>query len=235
MVATYVVIAWALLGAVLLIASFLAASLRVGARIEGKRVVAWVGVGPAEARVALPERTLAVRVLGVRVVRRPLRRSSPTVPRAGAPAPRERPGPRAHAWGPGAALSMRARLDAYRRVVRRLVRRVHVDVCEGDLRIATPDPALTGMAYGLAEGVRAALPARHRSRLTVEPDFVGSLPWGRASVALRVRIAVVALAAWRVFWFERGRARRRRRRATAPGGSDHATNRTPRGARGAGA
>jgi hypothetical protein len=235
MLATLVVIGWTLLGIALLAAAFLAAMLRVGARVDGHHVAAWVGVGPLHARVALPERTLTVRVLGIRMARRVLRGSARTASRGGAPARPERPGARTAEWRPGALLSLRARLGAYRGVLQRVVRRVHVDVCEGDLRIATPDPALTGMAYGLAEGVWAAFPPRHRSRLTVAPDFVGSLPGGRASVALRVRVAVLALAAWRVYWFERGRARRRRRRSSTPGRSGHATNRTARGARGAGA
>jgi len=235
MVAALAVVGWMLVGVVLLAASLLAALLRVGARVDGRHAVAWVGVGPVDARVALPDRFLTVRVLGIRLARRPLQGSERASTRDGAPARPEPTRPRAPARRPGAALSVKARYEAYRGVLRRVVRGVHVDVCEGDLRIATPDPALTGMAYGLAEGVLAALPARHRSRLAVVPDFVGTVPGGRASVALRVRVAVLALAAWRVFWFERGRARRRRQRATAPGRSEHASDRTARGARGAGA
>ena len=228
------VLAWAVLAIALLVAVLLASMLRVGARVDGGELWAWAGIGPVEAEVALPQRTLTVRVVGLRVARRPLGRSERAPEREDAAAQRQRRA-RVGDWSPGSLLGLRRRLGAYRAILRRLVGRVRVDACEGHLRIATHDPSATGVVYGLAEGARALLPTRHRQRLTLTPDFVGDVPGGRAVLALRVRVAALAWAAWRVYWFERGRARRGRRRPATPGGSGHEAHRTARGARGAGA
>lgn len=229
------VVAWSLLGLAALVAGLLAATLRIGARVDGQRFAAWVGVGVVDATVELPERVLIVRLLGARVVRRRLDRGARSTRRDAAPRRRERSRSAGDASGPMTLLSLRARLRAYRRVLRGLVRGVRVDACAGHVRIATPDPALTGLAYGCAEGVRALLPDAHRRRVSVEPDFVGELPGGRATLAVRVRVAVLALAAWRLFWYERGRSSRARRGGAVPWRRSHATHGNARGARGAGA
>ena len=230
-----IVVGWTVLGVALLIATLLASVLRVGAQLRGRRLVAWSGLGVVEARIAFPERVLTIRLAGIRVVRRTLGRSVATTSKEAAPDRREPTRSAADARPPDRVRSVLARFTLYRHVLQRLVRRVLVDACEGHLRIATPDPALTGLAYGLVEGLRAALPPSLRGRVTAEPDFLGELPGGRATLAIRVRVAVLALAAWRVFWFERGRLRREARVAAAPGRSGHATHGTARGARGAGA
>ena len=102
--------------------------------------------------------------------------------------------------------------------------RLHLDRLEGDVRVASPDPALTGMAYGTACSLVYPLTARFpQARLTLTPDFVGTLPGGRLAFAFRIRIATVALVAWRVLWFERSRARRYRARSAGKEGRPHAT------------
>ena len=222
-----IVAAWTLLGLALIVVALLAATLHVRARVDGIAVLAKVRLGILETSFAFPERILQMYVWRVRIVRRRLDGDEERTDRAGeakrakTDAPRERaPGSR------GVLAKVRAvrKVRAYARIARDVVRRVRVETCEGHLRVATPDPALTGMVYGFAEGARAVLPEPHRSRVTVEANFVDDLPYGRASIAFRVRVAVLALAAWRVFWLERGRPRRGTRVAVAPGRSDHATN-----------
>ena len=222
-----IVVAWALLGVALCVAALLVAMLRVRARVDGIAVKANVGLGIVETSFAFPERILQIHVWRVRILRRRLDGAGERPARASEAEPEKTDAPRRSARrSPGLLATVRTvrSVRAYIRVVRDVLRRVEVDTCEGHLRIATPDPALTGMAYGFAEGARAVLPEPHRSRLTVEADFVDDLPYGRASAAFSVRVAVLALAAWRVFWLERGRSRRATRVAMTPGRSDHATN-----------
>lgn len=234
-VSAIVAIGWMLLGVALLVASLLVSMLRCGARVREAAVWFDVGLGVVEASFAWPDRVLSVRVLRLRVVRRRLSASVRRTDGTDAVAVRSARGRGGRSTPAARSLPDLRTLRAFGAVAADAVRRVGVDACEGHVRIATPDPALTGIAYGLAEGMRTTLPERHRDRLTFEPDFVSDLPGGRATVALRVRVAVLALAAWRVFRIERGRSRRRRRVAAAPGRSGHATHGTARGARGTGA
>lgn len=232
------VLAWSLLGMALLVLGLLASSLRVGVRVDGGRAAAWVGLGALHVGASWPERTLTLRLFGVRVLRRPLGSGGETRRRDDEPSSHRGERTRGEDRGRRRRRSLRdvtTTLAAYRRVVTRALRRVRVDLLDGHLRVATPDPALTGIVYGLLEAARSALPTARRERLTLEADFATDLPGGRATVALRVRVAVLALAGWQLFWFERGRSRRARRARGTPGRSDHATHRTARGTRGAGA
>ena len=98
----------------------------------------------------------------------------------------------------------------YRRLALDLISRVRVDRFEGHLRIATPDPALTGIAYGAACSVFYPLAARSRRvELDLQPDFVDALPSGRIDFELRVQLASLAFLGWRVLRYERSRRPRR--------------------------
>lgn len=89
----------------------------------------------------------------------------------------------------------------YLRQLRYLRDRLHVDQLDGEVRVASADPALTGIAYGTACSLVYPLTARWpRARLTLTPDFVGTLPGGELAFALRIRIATLALVAWRALW-----------------------------------
>jgi hypothetical protein len=126
-------------------------------------------------------------------------------------------------------------LRFYRRQAGYLLRRVHVDRCDGRLRIASPDPAMTGIVYGAACGVVMPLSACWpKASLALEPDFVGELPGGWLVVAVRVRLATLARVGWNVFTFERSQTVIDRR-ATGKGRNHHGTERTVGRHRGAGA
>jgi len=222
-----IVASWTLLGIALIVALLLAATLRVRALVEGIAVQGKVGLGILQATFAFPEMVVQIYVWRVRVLHRRVGEGAGRSDRGSAQERAKTDQPRREARrSRGLLAKVRAvrKVRVYTRIARHALRRVEVETCEGHLRIATPDPALTGMAYGFAEGARAVLPEPHRSRLTVDADFIDDLPYGRASIAFRVRVAVLALAAWRVFWLERGRPRRDTRVAVAPGRSDHATN-----------
>lgn len=67
------------------------------------------------------------------------------------------------------------------------------------LRVATPDPALTGEVYGylsaLIGAAEAYLPA---GSLEVTPDFESRAPGAEADIAVSLRVLVLVVLAWRV-------------------------------------
>jgi hypothetical protein len=226
-----VVIVWTLVVLVALAALVLISWLRIDARIDGatgQLRVRWTLVSVSlDAR----SRSFEVRLLGWRVVRRSIAEMIATGQRKRDRPRRARPKRTRRVRRPDLAGSLRF----YRRQAGYLVRRVHVERFDGRLRIASPDPAMTGIVYGAACGVVMPLSARWpKASLALEPDFVGELPGGWLIVALRVRLATLARIGWNVFTFERSRTVVDRR-ATEKGRNHHGTERTVGRHRGAGA
>ncbi len=97
-----------------------------------------------------------------------------------------------------------------RRIVRALrafVRRLRFRRLRARAVIASPDPAWTGWATGMAYAGWGALPARVRSGLEVGVDFEGEVPRLEGEAALRFQPVIVAVLALRMWWIVR-RARR---------------------------
>ncbi len=237
----------------ILLALLLVAWLRIDGRLEGRLDVARLDEASGWLRlrvlfVALvvdsSERALVVRLAGLRVLRKPLAE-------LGDGAAADEPGEAAAADEPGEAAQRPARIprrrtrrggerrrrvgrdrlvvarDAwhfYRAQLRHLLARVRLDHCEARARLATPDPALTGMLYGVACSVVHPAQARWpRAELHVEADFIDTAPSGRLLLAVRVRVATLARIAWRVFWYQRSQAAKTRKPKAADEGRAHAT------------
>jgi hypothetical protein len=178
--------------------------------------IRWAALAAA---VEFRGRTIEVRLFGLRLVRGPLGGDPDAEPRRRDTRRRRR---RRAAASPLAGFPQAWRF--YRRQLGYLLGRVHVARLRAHLRVATPDPALTGVAYGY--GAAAIYPLRSLwplADLSIEPDFSSEIPGGSADLAVRVRIATLALVAWRVFWHERSRRRGRIARASEEGRSDHGT------------
>jgi len=203
-----VVLAWMLGVLLVLVALLLASNLRLELRVDDLHARARLGLAGVAFRLDSDARTLEVRWLRWRLVQRPLGRSDrepPEKPKPRRPKRfRRRRGRRA--WpGPDA-------WRFYRRRLADLLGRVRVERCAGELRIATPDPAVTGMAYGMACALVMPVAARWpRAALAVAPDFETTAPSGWLDLAVRLRLATVVWIALRVAWHERSRAGRARR------------------------
>lgn len=204
------VVAWVLAALLTVVALLLASSLRLELRVDGLRAdarLAWAGVG---VRVDSVTRTVEVRWLGRRVAQRALRRSE----RAAG----DEPSPRRRKWTLCRRRAGRRGLpgpDAwrfYRGQLAYLMRRIRVERCAGAVRVASPDPAVTGMAYGMAAALVMPVAARcPRAALAVVPDFEATAPSGWLDLAVRLRLATLARIALHVGWHERSRAGRTRR------------------------
>ena len=189
-----------------------------------------VDVGLARVRVRwtalsvaadLRVRAIEVAVFGLRVARRPFtderRREDGDVDRDAARARRRHR--RGMSWS-----QVRAGWRFYRRQLDFVLARVRVGHLVAHVRIASEDPAVTGIAYGVGCAIAAPLLRRWPTvRISLEPDFVAELPSGRGSVAARVRISTLALVGWRVFRYQR--ATDRGPSAAAPEkGQDHGSS-----------
>ena len=150
------------------------------------------------------ERQLEVRLVRWRVARRTFAEMRADPDTAPTPRrPRSARGSRQRRAG-GAVIGG---LHFYLRQLRFVIARIRPDRFDLDLRVATPDPAVTGALYGATCGVVYPLLACWpHARLAVRPDFVGSVPAGRVALAMRVRLATLALVTWRVFWYQRSKA-----------------------------
>jgi hypothetical protein len=224
-VGTLLTVTWVALGllaAILLLAALLlVAWLRVEGRFSGHLDVQRLGEASAYGRVRVAplavvvdtaEGVLIVKLAGLRIVRKPLAELGSA--RAG----RERAEQERRPAKPARHLRLSdgsAAWRFYRRQLGYLAARTQLDTLEADLRVATPDPALTGMLYGA--GCAAVYPLRARwprAALAVEADFVDTAPAVRLALALRVRIATLVVVAVRSYWFHRSRARK------SPGAAD---------------
>ncbi len=206
-----------LLGAILLLAALLlVAWLRVDGRAQGDLDAERIGEASAYLRVRLAPLTvvvdtaqgvLLVRLLGFRVARRPLAELG------GDRAGREDAGEKAKRRAAKPSRGFRladgsAAWRFYRRQLQYLLVRTYLDQLDADLRVATPDPALTGMLYGVSCAAIYPLRARWpRAELAVGPDFIGTAPALRLAFAVRIRIATLVLVAIRSYRFHRSRAR----------------------------
>lgn len=212
------VLAAIVIALLVLIALVLVSWLRFDGKLDGNLddPAGWLRVRWTLLAVALDvrERRLEVRLVRWRVLRRRLGEE-----RTGPPKPTEpdrAPAPRRPRRGrPGGGI---ADLRFYLRQLRFAIARIELDELDLDVCVATPDPAVTGVLYGATCGaVYPLLAIWPRARLAVSPDFVGSVPAGRVALAVRVRLATLALVAWRVFWFERSKAGRAPKPSTGKG------------------
>ncbi len=199
------VIAWLLAALVAVVALLLASSLCLELRVDGLHAAARLGWAGVRLRVDSDTRTVEVRWLGRRVVQRALRRAERTTGEASSP--------RRWRWKSSRRRRRRRALpgpDAwrfYRGQLAYLMRRIRVERCNGAVHVASPDPAVTGMAYGMLTALVMPLAARcPRAALAVEPDFEATAPSGWLDLAVRLRLATLARIALRVGWHERSRA-----------------------------
>jgi len=154
-----------------------------------------------------------IRLLGLRIARRPLRQgaSEPAEEEGDEPEERERRRKPDRPRLPIAAYRRLARV-AWREA-RRMLRHLHVDRLRLDAVVASDDPAWTGEAFGfscvVAEAIRAAWP---QAEVRLGVDFTATQPSGAAELALRLRpvrlLPGVARVGW-AYWRERRRSRSR--------------------------
>ena len=216
---------WWMLAAIGLLAA-LAAAVVVGAlvsviRVEGRAGPEGVsgrgrwGVIGVEADAS--DAHAVIRLLGLRVARRPLKRGAADV--SGAVEKSKEPEERERERRAGRT---RLSLAAYRRLARtawregrRMLRHLHVDRLRLHAVVASDDPAWTGEAFGLgyviADAIRAAWP---QADVRLGVDFTAAEPSGSAELALRLRpvrlVPGAARVGWAV-WRERRRSRHARR------------------------
>jgi hypothetical protein len=151
----------------------------------------------------LGDRSLEIRLLSVRVRR--------FTPGQGKRSPRRRRAARQGRKRPRPRISPTSLWRDRRRIVtalRAFVRRVGIRRFRARAVIASPDPAWTGWASGVAYAGWGALPARVRSGAEVRVDFEGEVARLEGEAALRFQPVVVALLALRM-WRVVRRARRR--------------------------
>jgi hypothetical protein len=184
----------------LLVTGLLASSIHLELRLDpdtARGAARWALVSvAADARA----RVLEVRLVGWRVMRRSWSELGGDEREEAKPRPKRRRRRRSQPW--------RDALDGwpfYRRQLGIGLSRIHVDRCRGALRLATPDPALTGILYGAVYALSAPFARERPARFSVDPDFVGTFPGGWLDVALRVRLGALAGLAWRITWYERSR------------------------------
>ena len=215
-------LAWALAILALLLAALLASWLRLQGRFDETTLRVRLGWRLVSGALDLRDRGFELYLFERRVLRREQRPADDPKRERKREAKRQR-GERRRQRRASRPRPGPASWRFYLRQLRYLRDRLHVDLLDGDVHVASPDPALTGIAYGTACSLVYPLTARWpRARLTLTPDFVGTLPGGELAFALRIRIATLALVAWRVLWFERSRARRHRVRSAGREGSPHA-------------
>lgn len=95
-----------------------------------------------------------------------------------------------------------------------LLRHLHRERFSLELQLSTPDPALTGMLYGLYCGFYYALkPFWKGGRLRVGANFEQELPRGKLDMVLRTRLLHLLVLAVRGWWIFR-RLRRTPQKAT---------------------
>jgi len=212
-VTALLVIAWVLAALVTFVALLLASSLYVELRVDGLRAaarLAWAGVG---VRVDSVSRIVEVRWLGCRVAQRALRRSEHAT--GDEPSPRRRKRNSSRRRGRRRGLPGPDAWRFYRGQLAYLVRRIRVEHCAGAVTVASPDPAVTGMAYGMVTALVMPVAARcPRAALAVVPDFEATAPSGSLELAVRLRLATLARIAVHGGWHERSRADRIRRART---------------------
>jgi len=189
-----VLIILAILG--LLIVAMLLANLRLEASLTEQSVLVrlrWLG---STVQLSTQGRELSLRVLGVRVFRRSLI--------LGRPKPKRRRKPKPTRESPGIIWTklweQHWRIQALWRYSRR---HLYLDRLDLKARLATPDPALTGMLYGLLSAAGYALAPFVRTGTTrIEPDFLEDWPSGKLEAVLRTRLIhllVVGLRGWWIF------------------------------------
>jgi hypothetical protein len=109
-------------------------------------------------------------------------------------------------WPRYRSIAHTADIKLYFRTVRNILKCVHFRVKQLDVAIATPDPAITGMLYGLASAGISVLPGR--GQISLYPDFNRTSPLvnGTASVTVMpLRILTAGLPLLQRLW----RVRRR--------------------------
>ncbi|MEJ2288026.1 MAG: hypothetical protein P8Y02_05145 [Deinococcales bacterium] len=193
---------------VLLVALFLLVPVELeGAWTEERQGAGLAGPG-LRVRFDAAEGTVALRVLGIRLGpwrtqggERPARRK-----------PRRRRKRQRKEGRKGPSVSPRKLWQERRRIVsalRAFLRRLRLRRFAASVVIASPDPAWTGWAAGMAYAGRGALPAQLRAGLRLRPDFESEVPRVGAEAAIRLQPLAIAVLALRL-WLVVRRARRPR-------------------------
>lgn len=180
-------ILWLLLLLLALIALALLSWLRLGVALSergGVLWVRWLGLG---VRLDMLKREFSLSWLGLRVLRKPLRTRSkkPLKPKSKEPT---------------SLKSLLAQRPQMLQMARYLYRHTHLEQLELEATLATPDPALTGVGYGLIEAVQ---PLVHSlwpgARIRIRPDFLAEWPTGHFELALRILPLHLVVLGWRGF------------------------------------
>lgn len=196
---------------VLLVLLALSSPLRLRGRVDERGPaggVGWLGVDvDLDVDPGGGGRAIDVRLLSVRLVRRPMPGES-----AGESGDEAKGRPRRDR--PRLSLaSWRVLIRTGLREARRIVRAVRVERLRLDAVVASEDPALTGELFGYGSALVSAARGRWPgAELRLDFDFEGDRPRGRAELAIRVRPIRLVGSAARVAWVFR-RERRRSARA----------------------
>ena len=197
---------------VLLVLAALSSPLRLRGRLDEQGPAGGVGWLGVDVDLGVPPgagtRTIDVRLLRVRLLRRPMPAASDDQARGEKPKRRRRRGRPRLSLG-----SWRVLVRTALREARRSVQAIRVERLMLDAVVASDDPALTGELFGygcaLVSAARGRWPG---AELHLDFDFEGDRPRGRAELAIRVRPIRLVGSAARVAWVFR-RERRRSARA----------------------
>ena len=180
-----------LLAVLLLIVLALVSYLRLGVLLSQEQMALQVGWFGHRLRIDVRKRWLDWWWLGLHLLHRPLKKSQAKnkTPKQSRKQPRTPPS-LATVW------QQRPRLM---RLLRYLFKHLRWSKFDLRLRLATPDPALTGMLYG----VFCAFPPVLKRHMRVEPEFMEEWPVGSLDAALQIRTVALLVLGWQGLWLAR--------------------------------
>ena len=165
--------------------------LRLGARLSEHGAAVWVSWLGLKFWLDTQAGAWSLSMLGWRLIQKSL--SAPAKPKAAKP--------RAARKTKSEAFSIQGLFDERAEMAKMLVyfrQHLHLHRLELQATIATPDPALTGMAYGYTQ---ALLPILYRlwptAQIQIGCDFLQDLPSARLELALKIRTVHLAVMGWR--------------------------------------
>ena len=182
---------WVIVAVLGLMGLALVSYLRLGVLLNQDQMVLQVGWLGHRLRFDQRQRWLDWWWLGLHLLHRPLRRGqAKKKPRKSPPKQPQAPPSLASVW------QQRARMVKLLQYLRRHLR---LEKLELWLRLSAPDPALTGMLYGLFY----SLPPQMKHHLQVGPEFMEEWPLGSLEAAIKIRTVDLLVLGWQGYGLAR--------------------------------
>lgn len=188
--------------------------LRLGARLSEHGAVVWVSWLGLKFWLDTQAGAWSLSLLGWQMFQKPL--SAPAKPKVAKPKAARKT--KSEGFSIQGLFSERAEMAK----ILGYLQHLHLQRLELQATIATPDPALTGMAYGFTQ---ALLPTVGRfwptAQIQIGCDFLQDLPSGRLELALKIRTVHLAVLGWRglVLMRRASKLRKQKRRPYGTQGS----------------